>query len=217
MSRSARFAGLAGLALAYAQPAEALEYCVTCDGPAAMYRCVIEGTPDGPGKNDSASLMCISEMAARGGHANCAVSRGAPFPCPGLTASIKKPANMPAEATDTETTPAKQAPHAAEPTSPSPVGPDAAPPAAEAPPAKVPRTVEELAKETVKSSKAGIDKAGQAIGGTAKKAGEQIGNAGSAIGSAASNTWTCISSFFSNCGGGATPPAGPAEGDQPQH
>jgi hypothetical protein len=223
MSRCGRFALGAGLALAFAQPAAALEYCVTCEGPPAMYRCVIAGTPDGPGKSDSSSLMCISEMAARGGHEKCAVSRGAPYPCPGLTASIKQPAGMPAEQPAARA-PGNEPPRVEAPVSPEPVGPDA--PAAAAPaPAKVPRTVEELAKETVKSSKAGIDKAGEAIGGTAKKAGEQIGNAGSAIGSAAANTWTCISSFFSNCGGetnpepapGAAPPSGPPEGEQPPH
>jgi hypothetical protein len=77
-------------------------------------------------------------------------------------------------------------------------------------PAKVPRTVEELAGQTVKSSQEGLQKAGDAIGGTAKKAGEQIGNAGSAIGNAASTTWNCITSLFSSCGGEAddeTPPA----------
>lgn len=227
MSRRGRIAGWTGLALAFAHPAAALEYCVTCEGPPAMYRCVIAGTPEGPGKNDSSSLMCISEMAARGGHENCAVSRGAPFPCPGLTATLKQPGNMPAEPPAAAASPDKQAPHVAAPSSPVPVGPNAAPAEPAAPvPAKVPRTVEELAKQTVKSSKDGIDKAGEAIGGTAKKAGEQIGNAGSAIGSAATNTWACISSFFSNCGGGsnpepappgAAPPPGPSEGERPPH
>lgn len=208
MSRCGRFALGAGLALAFSQPAAALEYCVTCEGPPAMYRCVIAGTPDGPGKNDSSSLFCISEMAARGGHEKCAVSRGAPFPCPGLAATVNQPANAPA-APSAATAPGNQQPHANAPASPAPVGPEAAPEAAQPAPAKVPRTVEELAKETVKSSKAGIDKAGEAIGGTAMKAGEHIGNAGNAIGSAATNTWACISSFFTKCGGDPAPAAAP--------
>ena len=62
-------------------------------------------------------------------------------------------------------------------------------------------TVEELAGQTVRSSKEGLEKAGEAIGGSAKKAGEGIGKAGSAIGQAASNTWTCITSLFAACGG----------------
>ncbi len=187
----------AGLLLAFADTAAALEYCVTCEGPPAMYRCVVDGTAEGPGKDPTASLHCISEIAKHGKHATCAVSRGAPFPCPGLTTVVHQPTNPPS---------IRAAPH--------PIEPQAAgePPAPEtaaetAPPdevdqsSKVPRTVEELAGQTVKSSKEGLQKAGEAIGGTAKKAGEQIGNAGSAIGNAASKTWSCITSLFSSCGG----------------
>lgn len=200
--------GLSGAWLAFGLTgqAAALEYCVICEGPPALYRCVIDGTADGPGKDSSASLFCMAQMAARGRHETCAVSRGAPFPCPGLTAVVAQP-------------PANQA---ASPAPPSPAaGPantQAAPavthpavPAEKQPdpdkPAAVPRTVEELAGQTVKSSKEGLEKAGEAIGGTAKKAGEQIGNAGSAIGNAASQTWTCITSLFSSCTPPSEPPA----------
>lgn len=174
----------------------ALEYCVTCEGPPAMYRCVIDDTEEGPGRDPGVSLHCISEMARRGGHQSCGVSRGAPFPCPGLTAVVEQPRNLPRLAAPSPENPASEAvsPPAAEIEQ-----PDA--PAAPEKPAKVPRTVEELAGETVRSSKQGLKKAGEAIGGTAKLAGEQIGNAGSAIGTAASKTWTCIASLFSTCGG----------------
>ena len=63
-------AGLAGLA-------SAAEYCVTCEGPPGLYRCVIDGTPEGPGKDQGASLHCISQLAKQGKHERCAVSRGA--------------------------------------------------------------------------------------------------------------------------------------------
>jgi hypothetical protein len=180
-----------------------------------MYRCVVEGTPEGPGKSSSASLGCISEMAARGRHESCAVSRGAPFPCPGLTAIVKQP-----DATLAAPQPEPQhpAPQTAEPAASShpaqndpPHDASAAPEAEK--PAKVPRTVEELAGQTVRSSQEGITKAGEAIGGTAKKAGEQIGNAGSAIGNAASTTWTCITSLFSSCGGAGEAEDHPAPED----
>lgn len=196
--------------------AAATEYCVTCEGPPAMYRCVIDGSPEGPGKDPSVSLHCISHMAKRGGHTSCAVSRGAPFPCPGLTAVVAPPTDQPsfatpapAEAPPPVSTPYPQSPEIAEPAEPPPAEP---PPAAD-PPAKVPRTVEELAGQTVKSSKQGLQKAGEAIGGTAKLAGEQIGNAGTALGSAASKTWACISSLFSTCNG--EPAADAAPGDPP--
>lgn len=194
------------IAAVSASPAGAAEYCVTCEGPPAMYRCIVRDTPEGPGTNSSHSLYCISEMATRGQHEKCAVSRGAPFPCPGLAAEVAQPAGKMAEPPLPDAAPV--------PASPAPAAEDAAAQPGEKPaPAKVPRTVEELANETVKSSKEGIQKAGEALGGTAKKAGEQIGNAGSAIGNAASQTWTCISSFFSECSGEKTspPPGGPDE------
>lgn len=188
---------LAGVAVAVsAANAVALEYCVTCEGPPAMYRCTIKDTADGPGKDPSVSLYCISQMAAKGGHKACAVSRGAPFPCPGLTAVIEQPKQLPTLAAP----PPPDAP-TADGTAAEAAPADPAKPPAAAEPSKVPRTVEELADQTFKSSKEGVEKAGQAIGGTAKKAGEQIGNAGSAIGNAAGKTWACITSLFSRCGG----------------
>lgn len=204
---------LAGIGLAFGSTNEAaaLEYCVTCEGPPAMYRCVVRGTADGPGNDPSVSLYCISQMAKQGGHASCAVSKGAPYPCPGLTAIIETQqhpsmAAPPPGAPDLGAATAEPG-HAG--TAPTPKEAEA--PAAAAKPTKVPRTMEELAGQTVKSSQEGLQKAGESIGGTAKKAGEQIGNAGSAIGNAATNTWNCITSLFSSCSGSKTeaePPPG---------
>jgi len=203
------------LGLGLSQPAAALEYCVTCEGPPAMYRCVIDGTEEGPGNNPSVSLYCISQMAKQGGHESCAVSRGAPFPCPGLTAIIKQTANLPTMAEPPPGVPpphpSATAPHPAE----SAASPVPQPPPEKQAPDKVPQTVEELANQTVKSSKQGLEKAGEAIGGTAKKAGEQIGNAGSAIGNAASQTWTCITSLFSSCSPQKPETAPPPDGSEP--
>ncbi len=197
MSNRGRIAAGAGLALALPHAAAALEYCVTCEDPPAMYRCVVDGTGDGAGKDPTASLHCISEMARLGKHRTCAVSRGAPFPCPGLTTIVQQPKSLPPAG---EIEP-PAAPHnrpttqpAAEP-HPSPADKSA----------KVPRTVEELADQTVKSSKDGLEKAG-----------EQIGNAGSAIGAAASKTWNCLTSLFTSCGGNGghedAPPPDPEPG-----
>lgn len=204
LKRASAIAGF-WLVLPPADAALALEYCVTCEGPPAMYRCVIDGTAEGPGRDPTASLFCISEMAKRGGHQTCGVSRGAPVPCPGLTAVIDPPRDLPRLAAP--------APEEVPTFEPEPPVTDVTTPAE--PAKKVPRTVEELAGETVRSSKQGLQKAGEAIGGTAKKAGEQIGSAGSAIGSAASQTWTCITSLFSSCGSEApaaeeAPPETPA-------
>lgn len=202
---------VAASVLAFSSAALAHEYCVTCEGPPGMYRCVVDGTADGPGKDPSASLHCISEMAKHGSHKTCAVSRGAPFPCPGLTTVVQQPKNVPSIGAAPHPI-ESSAPHAAtgHETAVPETGTETIPPEAQ-PPAKVPRTVEELAGQTVKSSKEGLQKAGDAIGGTAKKAGEQIGNAGSAIGNAATKTWTCITSLFSSCGNSENeaPPAEP--------
>lgn len=201
LKRSHALMGSLGLLLPVADAALALEYCVTCTGPPAMYRCVIENTEDGPGRDPTASLHCISQMARRGGHESCSASRGAPFPCPGFTAVVNEPRRgLPREAVPSteEASVEQQQPHA--PDSAESVAVDPAPPATK----KVPRTMEELAGETVRSSQQGLKNAGDAIGGTAKKAGEQIGNAGSALGSAATQTWTCITSLFSTCSGDET-------------
>jgi hypothetical protein len=196
------------LLVGFAGQAAALEYCVTCEGPPALYRCVIDGTADGPGNDPTASLFCISSMANKGRHETCAVSRGAPFPCPGLTAVVKQPAGQ------HQTT----APPPVEPTPAEALPPPAEKQTEPAQPTPVPRTVEELAGQTVKSSKEGLEKAGEAIGGTAKKAGEHIGNAGSAIGNAASQTWTCITSLFSSCSPPSDPPAqDPVPENAPRH
>lgn len=209
-----RTLGAAGLILGLAAGgAAALEYCVTCEGPPSLYRCVVAGTPDGPGKDPTASLFCISEMASKGRHERCAVSRGAPFPCPGLTTIVTQPSAhpvLPAPTAAPEPHDPTGAADAALP-SPAPAQPEATDPA------PVPRTVEELAGQTVKSSKEGLEKAGEAIGGTAKKAGEQIGNAGNAIGDAAKSTWNCLTSLFSSCGPGNEPAPPAPQGPPGEH
>lgn len=205
MPRSATlFSGLVVLLAFGAGSLSAAEYCVTCEGPPALYRCVIDGTPEGPGKDSRASIHCISQMAKQGNHERCGVSRGAPFPCPGLTALVQPQE----KSQDTATPSSGDASPYPEPHSPpvtvrdletEPEAP-AAPAEAKAPPASAPpRTVEELAGQTVRSSKEGLEKAGKAIGGTAKKAGEVVGQTGSAIGEAASTTWNCITSLFTSC------------------
>jgi len=220
LQHRAVFAGrCVALACAGTLPSGALaaEYCVTCQGPPALYRCVVDGTEDGPGKDAGQSLSCISQMAAKGRHETCAVSRGAPFPCPGLTALIGKPNQLPALAAPPASAPpppehvATETPPAAAPADGAAAGPDGGEPA------RVPRTVEELAGQTFKSSQQGVEAAGGLIGGTAKKAGEQIGNAGSAIGNAASATWTCITSLFSTCGSDAAVDQPPQATPSPEH
>ena len=166
------------------------EYCVSCSGPDAVYRCKIEGTPDGPGQDPRAQLLCIRQLAESGAHESCSVARNASYPCPGDLKVIAGPVGeiVPPPA------PIEPLAEPAVPVSP-PAGASEAPPAPQVPP----KTVEELAGQTAKSSKEGLKKAGETISGTAEKAGEQIGNAGSAVGNAAKKTWNCLTSLFSDC------------------
>lgn len=190
--RAARVAGLVWFALQPAS-AQAAEYCVTCTDPAAMYACVVGGTAADAPPDAREQMLCITEIAKSGGHGKCSVPRSAPKPCPGVLKIIAAPAGgAPAGASGAagETAPPKAAPEAQTTPQSDGAATDGAMTAetpAE-PPAKPPRTVEELAKRTVQSSKDGISKAG-----------ESVGEAGSAVGEAAKKTWDCVVSLFSDC------------------
>ncbi len=82
-------AGLALICLGAA--ARAAEYCVSCTGPDAAYRCKIEGTPDGPGEDPRAQLLCIRQLAESGAHESCSVVRKSSYPCPGELKVIAGP------------------------------------------------------------------------------------------------------------------------------
>src|SRR5262245_9391092 len=115
-------AAIMGTVLAALAPeASATEYCVSCAGPDAIYRCEIEGTPEGAGTDPKAQILCTTELAKSGGHENCAVSRGSTVPCPGetrlLAAPIPEPGPPPTIGAD-----------APEATAPEPASEDAAPP-----------------------------------------------------------------------------------------
>lgn len=207
-----RFAIAAAFAVApvLMRPALATEYCVTCAGPAAMYACAIEGDAADAPINPRMQLLCIQELARQGGHETCSVPRSAPQPCPGVMRMVAAPADgapIPAAAQPANTNPAaaaapEEAQEAAQEPVPAPVPvPEAVggtTPAAGGK-KKEPRTVEELAAQTVEASKKGLQKAGDAVTGTAEKAGNKVGEAGSAVSTAAKKTWHCLSSLFSEC------------------
>lgn len=183
----------------------ALEACVRCDSPSAIYRCQV----DQPGlpPNASISLICITELAKRNGHATCAVSRETGAACSGEIVFLDP----------TLGGPVPQAPPpeaiAAQPPPPNDlVGPpdddrdevlpgDAIddPEGQPAEEEQSPKTVEELAKQTAKASEKTLKQAGGAVVDAAKKTGQTIEKTGDAIGDAAKKTWRCISSLFGNC------------------
>ncbi len=68
--------------------AAAQEFCVTCSGPEASYRCVIGGDGTAAGRSARGQFLCITELAKAGGHASCSATRGQENPCPGETRTV---------------------------------------------------------------------------------------------------------------------------------
>lgn len=177
-------------------PAIAAEYCVTCSGPDATYRCQI-GSAGGETRADPRSqFLCISELARLGGHQSCSVNRVQEGDCDGPVKTVAAPGDLP-----------EGVPVIAAPPQSAEVPKDVAeqPPAANSnettlpKPDAPPRTVEEMAKQSAKSSGEALGKAGEAVKDGAEAAGEGVGKAGSAVGNAAKKTWNCVTSLFSDC------------------
>lgn len=63
----------------------AQEYCVACEGPPAIYRCIIENARPG---GVPLQTFCTSSMANLGGHARCGVKGGTVFDCDGQVKRI---------------------------------------------------------------------------------------------------------------------------------
>lgn len=97
--RIARSGGCACLWAALLAPssgvalAEPAEYCVTCSGPDAQYRCTFSGegaTATRPGLQ----LYCVSTLAKLGKHETCSVNRAAKPPCTGVLKVLAMPDNL---------------------------------------------------------------------------------------------------------------------------
>ncbi len=181
MPRSIGFSFAILMICVFAPNASAQEYCVTCTGPDALYRCIIGGDVAPAARNARGQLLCIKELAKSGQHASCSVDRTSSGPCSGVPMTVMLPdgPNVPDEAfappfetiqapvgEEAQGRPSDQEPppeNAIESAEPAPEGP--------------PKTVVDMAKGPGKNLK----KAGDAVGNAAKK------------------TWTCLSSFFSDC------------------
>jgi hypothetical protein len=155
-----------------AAPAAAQEYCVACTGPAASYRCVVDGAQ--PGGRQPLQVLCITTMAKDGGHESCSVSHGTVFDCKGPVKHIDWAAlNAPAQAA-------------------APAPPKSEAPAATQPaPQAEPKTLVDLAKQNNEKMK----KANEDFK-------ESVRSANKTFGDAAKKTWDCMTSFFTRCGGG---------------
>lgn len=184
------------LALALPAGAAAQEYCVTCTGPDATYRCVIGGEASQAARTSRGQFLCITELAKAGGHASCSAARGQATPCPGETRtvmfSLGDPGASPLEATAPQPPgqPVNPPPTMAAPLAPGqelapvtlpppgPAAPHAAPTETGTAPAEPkPNMVEDLANKTGKA----VSDTGKAVGGAVKK------------------SWDCVTSLFGNC------------------
>lgn len=74
--------GLSGLLLAAnVGPVAAQEFCVACNGPSAVYRCVIGDARQAQGQ--PLQQFCTTTLARQGAHAECGIRKGTVFDCDG--------------------------------------------------------------------------------------------------------------------------------------
>ena len=166
-----------------ASGAFAQDYCVTCTGPDAKYHCIIGGDASVAARSSRGQMLCITQLAQRGGHASCSVSRTTTEPCEGQVKTVMFPSDGPGTPPMAETVPPGAAPPPVAPPAPTEGAP---------PPAAAPQQPPSAAGQIAKDSADGLKKAGDAVTNT-------VENTGKAIGHAASKTWKCLSSFFGNC------------------
>ena len=69
------------LLAAYAGAASAQEFCVACNGPPAVYRCVIGDARQAQGQ--PLQQFCTTTLVKEGGHADCGIRKGTVFDCDG--------------------------------------------------------------------------------------------------------------------------------------
>ena len=176
---------------ALAAAASAQEFCVTCTGPEATYRCVIGGDNLAT-RSTRGQLLCITELAKSGHHASCSAGRLSEGTCPGELRTVVFPgeaepmAPVPAEAPP----PAIPGPYAKQPVEAK--GPAGAPPPA-TPPANLPPG------EAAPAETPPPEAPSNAVEDGLKKAGKAVSDTGDAVGHAVKKTWNCVTSFFGNC------------------
>lgn len=172
--------------------AAAQEFCVSCSGPEANYRCLIGGEATAAARSSRGQFLCITELAKAGGHASCSATRGQATPCPGETRtvmfSLAGPGDVAGgvEAQDLVPPEAHQAPDGPRPlpatdqthgAAPLPSGEEAGAPAEENPAEEKKNVVETIASKT----------------------GKAFNDTGKAVGKAMKKSWDCVASLFGNC------------------
>ena len=153
---------------------QAQEFCVACEGPNAVYRCVLEGI--GPAQAQPLKVVCVTTIARELGHASCSVKGGTVLDCNG---PIKRVLAQGKAATGAD----GKLPEPTIVAAPAKPLPD---------PNAEPTTLEEVARRMGKSTTDGAKDTGAAVGNAVKKTGD-------AIGGAVQKTWTCVTTLFKAC------------------
>ena len=167
------------------------EICVVCSEPAASYRCGFDGEAAAPASGPGFQLLCVKELATRGGHKSCTIDRArARGPCEGTLVALPNPADG-VTAAGAPAAAAPPVPAAA----PVPVPPTTNGAVKDQPPA----TVEAMAKASVEQSKKDWEKANATVKETTEEAGQDLKKAGNAVGNAMKKSWNCVVSLFSSC------------------
>jgi hypothetical protein len=181
---------------AFLTGAAAQEFCVTCSGPDATYRCVIGGEATVAARNSRGQFLCITELAKAGGHKSCSAARGQATPCPGETRTVMFTVGDPG-ASPLEPLPSDGATGMA-PLAPVPIAPPAPQPLPPPGPQQAQPHTPQSPVDTG-SAPAGKPEEPNAVENFAKKTGEAVNDTGKAVGNAVKKSWDCVASLFGDC------------------
>lgn len=181
-----------GVLLALAGGATAQEFCVTCKGPDASYRCTIGGDPPAGARSARGQFLCITEIAKAGGHASCSATRAQDTPCPGPTRTVMFPPG------EIGPPPTAEGGTPLAPVSPAPLPPPAPPVGAVTQPAPHPQPGVAYEPPPPPAAPPAEEKP-NAVEDLANKTGKALNDSGKAVGNAVKKSWDCVTSLFGNC------------------
>ncbi len=188
-------------AVALSANAVAQEYCVTCSGPEASYRCLIGGEVPAAVRASSGQFLCITELAKAGGHASCSAARGQASPCAGETRTVMYSLADPAGPLAPGAPPPATAPAAGLSTPPPAAGLPPIP-ERELAPVPLPPVDQQTQAPSPVPAETGTAPAApkpSVVEDLANKTGKAVSDTGKAVGDAAKKSWDCVASLFGNC------------------
>jgi len=176
-----------GALFTLAAGAAAQEFCVSCSGPEANYRCLIGGEAPASARSSRGQFLCITELAKAGGHASCSATRGQATPCPGETRTVMFSLADPGDVAGGVAAPNL-----------SPTGSNRAPEATTLPPPALDHTSADAAPLAAEDAAAAEEKK-SVVETIASKTGKAVSDTGRAVGKAMKKSWDCVASLFGSC------------------